>query len=391
MLQKIDNKKSASDEQLYSRSFQIDDSFINKKDMTITLSFASEKPVMRWFGREYLKNTPDAVDLSPIVDAGSILMNHNPQHIIAKPLRVWVDATERKSKAIIQFSNNIEESKKAFNLVKEGMLRGTSVFYSIDGFKEIGNAAIDGFEGPGRLVTNWSVREITLTPIPADASVGVGRTMEGNMEVKKGEGNENKKTTEDIDVKKNEELITAERKRVSDILELARSFNEPADEYDKYIESGTAVADVKSAILEKLAKRNKAVSHAEVGKSETEKISEAMTDAVLLRAGFKVEKPTSGADNFRGMSLMEMAKYTLRKRNISDTGDVMSIASRALGLDGSYRDGTITHTTSDFPTILANVANKVLQKAYSETPTKYQRSEERRVGKECRSRWSPYH
>ena len=51
---------------------------------------------------------------------------------------------------------------------------------------------------------------------------------------------------------------------------------------------------------------------------------------------------------------------------------VMSIASRALGLDGSYRDGTITHTTSDFPTILANVANKVLQKAYSETPTKYQ-------------------
>ena len=32
-----------------------------------------------------------------------------------------------------------------------------------------------------------------------------------------------------------------------------------------------------------------------------------------------------------------------------------------------------------------------LKKRGLEVPPDYQRSEERRVGKECRSRWSPYH
>ena len=32
-----------------------------------------------------------------------------------------------------------------------------------------------------------------------------------------------------------------------------------------------------------------------------------------------------------------------------------------------------------------------LQDSHEELPEMYKRSEERRVGKECRSRWSPYH
>ena len=35
---------------------------------------------------------------------------------------------------------------------------------------------------------------------------------------------------------------------------------------------------------------------------------------------------------------------------------------------------------------LLNLANDI-----EKDPKKYARSEERRVGKECRSRWSPYH
>ena len=33
----------------------------------------------------------------------------------------------------------------------------------------------------------------------------------------------------------------------------------------------------------------------------------------------------------------------------------------------------------------------MFEKGYSEECAEYMRSEERRVGKECRSRWSPYH
>ena len=44
------------------------------------------------------------------------------------------------------------------------------------------------------------------------------------------------------------------------------------------------------------------------------------------------------------------------------------------------------------PTVLANV-NDLLEKMVLEETGEYAstRSEERRVGKECRSRWSPYH
>ena len=40
--------------------------------------------------------------------------------------------------------------------------------------------------------------------------------------------------------------------------------------------------------------------------------------------------------------------------------------------------------------LLLNISKRTLQR-YRDNGLKYHRSEERRVGKECRSRWSPYH
>ena len=53
---------------------------------------------------------------------------------------------------------------------------------------------------------------------------------------------------------------------------------------------------------------------------------------------------------------------------------------------GCSDDEGISYPTSDAPEI------KVLRdELYSNPNRKFVRSEERRVGKECRSRWSPYH
>ena len=50
---------------------------------------------------------------------------------------------------------------------------------------------------------------------------------------------------------------------------------------------------------------------------------------------------------------------------------------------------TFKYTTEEkAKTYLSNVNNYLRTAAYRQN---YQRSEERRVGKECRSRWSPYH
>ena len=52
----------------------------------------------------------------------------------------------------------------------------------------------------------------------------------------------------------------------------------------------------------------------------------------------------------------------------------------------NYDGGTLAVSGADFFTFLGKAAPSIYAHGDS-----YWRSEERRVGKECRSRWSPYH
>ncbi len=358
LLKEIDKpKKDAANLEMYQRSSSITTNVIDEKNMTVPLSFSSEEPVYRWFGYEYLLHDNNAVNLQPVRDAGSILKNHDPDEIIAKPIEVWVDEQAKVGRAIIQFDKTIQGSRDAFNLVRSGLLRGTSVFYSIDEFREITEEDVkNGYRMPGRIITKWSVREITLTPIPADSTVGVGR-QEDIMAIKGNDENINKEAI-------TKEAIEVERKRIADITALARDFDVDAT---PYIADGKSVNEVREAILNKISSGKKIVSSVKTGKAEVEKVADAMVDAILLRSGIDVDKPAPGAENFRGMTLMEMAKESLKQSSQSTVGSMMEVAGRALGM---FRDG-ITTSIADFPNILANVTNKVLQKAYLETPVKY--------------------
>ena len=51
----------------------------------------------------------------------------------------------------------------------------------------------------------------------------------------------------------------------------------------------------------------------------------------------------------------------------------------------------ITNTLEDIPKQSLQTNKRRLHAFFSEQETIEKRSEERRVGKECRSRWSPYH
>src|SRR5258708_38280596 len=74
--------------------------------------------------------------------------------------------------------------------------------------------------------------------------------------------------------------------------------------------------------------------------------------------------------------------------------------TRLLGLWGSQTDWTVSARLADLPSSenaldhlesLAIARRLDLAAARQEAQVFAQRSEERRVGKECRSRWSPYH
>ncbi|MFM7403784.1 MAG: hypothetical protein ACKO1N_06750, partial [Erythrobacter sp.] len=73
------------------------------------------------------------------------------------------------------------------------------------------------------------------------------------------------------------------------------------------------------------------------------------------------------AREYRGMSLVEIARETLQQVGVRTRGmtanEVVQIALRNAG----------PHGTSDFPLILANVAGKRLRQAYTSAPRTFER------------------
>ncbi len=88
--------------------------------------------------------------------------------------------------------------------------------------------------------------------------------------------------------------------------------------------------------------------------------------------------------------------------SVNDTADVvLKKAAAAAGVETDYGGLTISGGTAGTDYALETVAYTRIGRGSNES-TQYQdgrsfpaggsnRSEERRVGKECRSRWSPYH
>ena len=144
------------------------------------LSFSSEEPYERFWGKEILDHDPAAVDLSRLNSIGVLLFNHNRDKVIGKIGRAWVE--NQRGMAEVEFDSD-EGSEVIFQKVKSGTLKGVSVGYKIGVIEEVmpGKISTDGrFTGPCDVAREWMPYEISIVSVPADATVGVGRELNGN-------------------------------------------------------------------------------------------------------------------------------------------------------------------------------------------------------------------
>ncbi len=144
------------------------------------LSFSSEEPYDRWFGTEILSHSEGAVDLERLNTIGCVLYNHNRDKVIGKIVRAWVE--DNRGSAEIEFDDDAE-SEVIFQKVKGGTLKGVSVGYLVEVWEEVAanKKSSDGrFTGPCSIATKWTPHEISIVSIPADPTVGVGRSTEGD-------------------------------------------------------------------------------------------------------------------------------------------------------------------------------------------------------------------
>ncbi|MGN8636602.1 HK97 family phage prohead protease [Eubacterium pyruvativorans] len=145
---------------------------------TFQLSFSSEEPYDRWFGPEILDHSDGAVDLERLNSMGVLLYNHNRDAVVGRIDRAWVE--DGRGEAEVTFDED-ELSETIYSKVKSGTLKGVSVGYIVRRYEEIesGGTSEDGrFEGPAEVATDWVPLEISIVSIPADPTVGVGRSYE---------------------------------------------------------------------------------------------------------------------------------------------------------------------------------------------------------------------
>ena len=333
----------------------------------LELSFSSETPYKRWFGNEILCHDKDAVDLTRLEEIGVVLFNHDHDKPIGHVLSVELDEAAHRCRAVVELDTD-DESEIILQKVKSGTLKGVSVGYRIDVYEDVAEGAksTNGrFEGPCVVATRWTPFEVSIVSIPADASVGVGRSIEGNDDEKNGDvtmDNEKNVTgvqTPDVNAE-NERAAgeAAERRRVMEITQMCRSFEMDGAEY---IEKGMSVEEARAAVMDKLAQARKAVT-VTVQADEADKFRAAAVDGLAMRAGVSVAKPAPGAEDFRGKRMLRLAAECIeREKNISTRNMTDEMLARE-ALTG----------TGAFPGILSNVANKSMAQAYQEAPTTFQ-------------------
>ena len=138
------------------------------KGRTFEFPFSSEYPVERYFGKEVLKHDDKSIDFSRLNSgAAPLLWNHDPDRHIGIVERAYIDKDKKRAYAKVRFSRN-KFASEVLEDVKDGILRGISFGYQIKNMEEEDGAFV---------ADDWMVHEISVTPIPADPTVGIGRSL----------------------------------------------------------------------------------------------------------------------------------------------------------------------------------------------------------------------
>lgn len=359
----------------YCRESTIDN--VDTDSRTVELSFSSETPYGRWFGDEILCHDEECINLERFNNGlGTLLFNHDRDAVVGHIEKVWVE--DNRGKALVRFDKD-EQSETIFQKVQSGTLQGVSVGYSIKRYEvldEKDSVSSNGrFKGPDTyVVTDWEPLEISIVSVPADPTVGVGRSAEEihtsidtqeeekSMDEKEILKTEDVKSTEPVETGITQadlaKAMEQERKRTSEITALFRDFD--VEGADEAIVMGVSVDEARAMVMDQLRARNKGVS-VTMGEAESDKFRAAAQDAVLMAVGIPVADAAPGANELRGHSLVELARESLQREGLqANFGDNMELARQAI------------NSTSTFPAIMSNLANKSVMTGFNEAETTYQ-------------------
>jgi HK97 family phage major capsid protein/HK97 family phage prohead protease len=143
--------------------------FSEGDDRRVVFSFASETPIERYFGMEVLNMDEDSMDLSRLNDGAPLLFQHDSDKIVGVVERAYIK--NKRGYAEVKMANN-ELGREMQELIKDGILRNVSFGYRINAMETDNSTDPITYRA-----TSYQPFEISLVTVPADQSVGIGRTL----------------------------------------------------------------------------------------------------------------------------------------------------------------------------------------------------------------------
>lgn len=299
---------------------------------------------------EELVMSPNAIRLDRL-NAGAAFLNTHASFDLSRVLGCVVEGSARieagKGVAKIRLST-APDAADAVHRIKEGTVRNISVGYRIH--------RVERTRGEGDValwrVVDWEPTEISAVPVPADAGAQI-RSDEG----------------EQFPV----EFVTTgaptDERSATEIRALGDRLGQ-RDLAEQHIADGSTLEAFRTAVFDKLASgQTEIAGHTTVtGPSNADRRADAITNALLHRHDMAAYKLDCDARDFRGMTLVDIARDCLETAGISTRGfSKNEVVARAVDPVLHQRSGGYLSTT-DFPSILANVANKTLRAAYDAAP-----------------------
>lgn len=333
--------------------------------------------------------------------------------ILGIALRGWINAGE--GRAVIKLSQR-QEVAGIVQDIQAGIIRSISFGYSVERY-EITRAQdrTDGVNLPLYRAVRWTPQEISFVTVPADANASTrshdagqpaGAANRSQSQPAPGARCEFIRAAAALPLQKETTMadqVTSQQgaapaspdatraqqaplpavpadtsgtvdiaQRAADITELCTRHAVP-QLAASLIRSGATMAQASTQVLEELARRDAASGGHNATRVETVRdefatrmvgLQEALMSRVDARAPL-----TDNGRQYRGMSMLEMGRELLESHGQSTRGlDRMTLATRIL----TFRSAGM-HSTSDFSSLMANVASKRLRGAYDENPGTYTR------------------
>ena len=152
------------------RALTVERQAVDLEARTATLAFASEAPYERYWGIEILDTTATSMRQGRLRSGANLLCDHDSRDVVGVVESVDVGA-DRIARAVVRFGKSAR-AQEVFQDVVDGIRRNVSVGYMIHKAQ-----LVETKEGVETYrVTDWEPFEVSLVSVPADASVGVGRS-----------------------------------------------------------------------------------------------------------------------------------------------------------------------------------------------------------------------